>query len=154
MRTEQPLDRSLRDFPPPEVAETSTGLTALRPPHVIRQFERDRITHNAVYRVFSAGGDLETGSMMRLDDINLDLGHTVERRFTIGESDPLSARADVSERYLMRREGWQVRVIAATTLTCDENNFYLRATLAAEEGDPPQEVFSREWNETIPRNLL
>jgi putative CocE/NonD family hydrolase len=153
-RSPLPLDGLLPDFPQPESAEISTGWTPLEPPRMIRRFERDRITHNAVYRVFSEGGDLEAGSVMRLDDIALDLGHTVERRFTIGETDPGTARAEVSERYLMRREGWQVRVRASVTLTCDEHSFRVRATLAADEDEPPRQVFVREWDETLPRSLL
>jgi len=54
----------------------------------------------------------------------------------------------------MRRDGWQVRIRAWTCLTCDADNFYLRATLEAQENDPLQDVFTREWNETIPRVLL
>jgi len=154
VRAPQPLDMELPDFAPPEAAERSTGWTPLRPTRFTRQFERDRTTNHTVYRVFSEGGDLEAGSIMRLEDIELDLGHTIERRFTIGELDPLSARAEISERYLMRRNGWQVRIRASTCLTCDADNFYLHATLEAQENDPPQDVFTREWNETIPRALL
>ena len=146
------LDETLTPFKPPEAAAPSTHRTPLRPQRFIRNFERDLTTHETVYRLFSEGGDLETGAIMRMDSINLDLGHTVERRFSIGETDPLSARAEVTEKLMMRRDDWRIRVHARTVLTADAENFYLHARLDAQEGDSP--VFTREWNERIERDLV
>lgn len=91
---------------------------------------------------------------MHIDAIDMDLGHTVERKFSIGENDPLSARAEISERLMMRRGEWSIRVRAETELTADANQFRLRARLSAREGDSTEEVFSQEWDEFIPRDCL
>ncbi|HEY5700579.1 MAG TPA: CocE/NonD family hydrolase [Gammaproteobacteria bacterium] len=152
VRPEHAPDLELPPFKPAEAASASTDRTPLRPHRFIRNFERDLTTHETVYRLFSEGGDLETGAVMRMDSINLDLGHTVERKFSIGETDPLSARAEVMEKLMMRRDDWRIRVHANTVLTCDAGYFYLHARLLAHEGDV--EVFSREWKEKIRRNLV
>ncbi len=152
VREPQPFDDGLLPFAPAEAAPTATVQTALKPHEFIRSFERDLTTHDTVYRLYSAGGDLETGSVMHIEAIDMDVGHTVERRFSIGENDPLSARANVHEQLMMRRGAWQVRVAVKTELSADENNFFVRASLRAREGE--EEVFEREWNEVIPRYFL
>jgi hypothetical protein len=43
-------------------------------------------------------------------------------------------------------------VVTSTRLTCDETDFFVDATLDAYEAD--RRVFSRTWNETVPRDLL
>ena len=77
---------------------------------------------------------------------------SVERKFSIGENDPLSARAEITERLMMRRGEWLIRVRVNTQLTADASQFRLRAILSAREGD--EEVFVREWDESIPRDCL
>lgn len=148
------LDATLPPFEPAEAAPTKSIQTALRPNKFTRSFERDLTTHDTVYRLYSAGGDLETGSVMHIDAIDMELGHTVERKFSIGESDPLSARARISEDLLMRRREWSVRVSVVTELTANENQFLLYAKLSAREGDSAKDVFAREWNEVIPRDCV
>ena len=51
-----------------------------------------------------------------------------------------------------RRDDWDVRVVTHTRLSCDEHDFFVDATLDGYEGD--SRVFSRTWNETVPRDLL
>lgn len=145
-------DAALSPFPEPEAAPAATRNLALRPQRFVRSFERDLTTHEAVYRLYSEGGDLDTGSLMHVDAIDMDLGHTVERRFTIGETDPLSARAENEERLSMRRGAWRIRVEASTRLTADATAFRLEASLRAREGEDV--VFERHWDERIPRDLL
>ncbi|HSS64396.1 MAG TPA: CocE/NonD family hydrolase [Gammaproteobacteria bacterium] len=145
-------DTTLAPFPAPEAAPASTSKMPLRPYRFIRTYERDLITNDTVYRLFSEGGDLEAGAVMHMDAINLDLGHTVERRFSIGESDPLSARAEITERLLLRRDEWRIRIHAQTRVTADTECFHVYARLDAHEGEEP--VFAREWNEKIKRELV
>ncbi len=152
VRAPHQLDEALAPFKPAEAAPASSQQSALTPQEFTRSYERDLTTHDTVYRLFSAGGDLETGAVMHIDAINMDLGHTVERRFSIGESDPLSARAEITERLMMRRGEWVIRIRVKTELTADASRFRLRAKLSAREGD--EEVFVREWDESIPRDCL
>lgn len=152
VRTPRPEDLAIRSFEEPEAAPTATRHIALRPPRFVRSFERDLTTNETTYRLFSEGGDLESGSVMHVDAINMDLGHTVERRFTIGETDPLSARAEIEEKLMMRRADWVVRVEAMTRLSADADSFRVEARLRATEGG--EEVFNRVWDERIPRDFL
>jgi putative CocE/NonD family hydrolase len=154
LRVPHALDEQLRPFEAAEAAPTASTHSALRPHQFKRSFERDLTTHDTIYRLFSAGGDLETGAVMRIDSINMELGHTVEREFSIGESNPLSARAKINERLMMRRGQWSVKVHAETELTASAAQFRLRARLSAREGDSQEEVYSREWDETIPRDFV
>jgi len=124
----------------------------LRPHRFVRTYERDLVTNDTVYRLFSEGGDLETGAVMYMDAINLDLGHNVERRFSIGETDPLSARAEITERLMMRRGEWRIRIHAHTRVTADAEHFHVYARFDAHEGE--EQVFTREWNEKIKRELV
>ncbi len=152
LRPVSETDLALAPFPPPEAASASTARTALRPHRFVRTFERDLITNDTVYRLFSDGGDLETGSVMHMDAIDLDLGHTVERRFSIGETDPLNARAEITERLMMRRGEWRIRVQAQTRVSADADYFNVYARLDAHEGEAL--VFTREWDEKIKRDLV
>jgi hypothetical protein len=154
LRTPNELDQQLRAFETAEAAPATSAQSALQPHAFTRRYERDLTTHDTVYRLFSAGGDLEKGAVMHIDAIDMTLGHTVERTFSIGENDPLSARAQISERLMMQRGNWSIRVHAETQLTADANEFHLRARLRALEGDSRVEVFDREWDEVIPRECL
>ena len=89
---------------------------------------------------------------MRVDQIAMDLGHTVERRFTIGESDPNTACAEITEKLMMRRPGWDIRVQVTTQLTSDVDYFYLTASLTADENG--NRCFARQWREKLTRGLV
>ena len=154
LRTPHRHDTELAPFKSAEAAPASTVQSALTPHEFTRSYERDLTTHDTVYRLYSAGGDLEKGAVMHIDAIDMSLGHTVERKFSIGENDPLSARAEISERLMMRRGEWSIRVRVNTELTADTSAFRLRARLSAREGDSAEEVFSQEWDEYIPRDCL
>ena len=50
------------------------------------------------------------------------------------------------------RDDWEVRVVTSTVLRCGEAEFRVDATLDGYTGD--RRVFSRVWNETLPRDCL
>ena len=154
LREPHALDENLPAFAAAEAAPATSAPSALQPQAFTRSYQRDLTTHDTVYRLFSAGGDLEKGAIMRIEAINMNLGHTVEREFSIGESDPLSARARISERLLMQRDDWSIRVHVETELSANETHFRLQARLRALEGERKAEVFVREWDELIPRECL
>jgi len=152
VRTPQPEDDGLEAFEPPEAAPSTSNQTPLAPPEFTRTVERDLTTNELMYHLISKGGDLESAAIARIEEIGLDLGHTVERHFCMEENNPLSARAMIFERLMMRRGSWQVRVRARTELTANIEEFRVRAWLEALEGE--ETVFQREWEEFIPRDLL
>jgi putative CocE/NonD family hydrolase len=155
VRDPRPDDGVTNDISPFEVpasAEPVSEQHALAPTRYVRTLERDLADGTLTYRMFSDGGDLDVGSVVRIEAINLDLGHQIERVFRIQEGDPLSAVTRIEERFTFCRGDWAIRVNGSTTTRSDETDFYLDATLQAHEGE--ELVFSRVWNERIPRKLV
>ncbi len=150
VRPPDPADAALREFDAPEAARSESEPVSLKPPRFVRSIERDLINNEVVFRLLSEGGDLETAAVARIEAISLDLAHTVERRFAIDDTDPLSARAEIGERVMLRRGAWQIEVVTRTQLSADAKEFRLQARLEAREQG--SEVFTREWDERIPRN--
>jgi putative CocE/NonD family hydrolase len=145
-------DESLPAFAPAESAGSTSTRTALAPPRFVRSIERDLVSNEVVYRLISEGGDLGTAAVVRIEDIGLELGHIVERHFRIDEQDPLSASTEIIERMMLRRGEWEIRVNARTRLSASRDHFVLHAWLSVHEGG--EEVFAREWDEEIERDLL
>jgi hypothetical protein len=50
------------------------------------------------------------------------------------------------------RDGWQVRVETSMRMSCTRETFLLEASMRAFDGD--EEICRREWNPSIPRNLV
>ncbi len=65
------------------------------------------------------------------------------------EGDPLSAKAEVTWRYHMKRGDWDIRTESRTVLTASKDAFHLRAWLDAFEGET--RVFAKNWSFDIPR---
>ena len=152
VRQSDPDDAALAPFASPETAQATSSRTALAPPRLVRSIERDLTSNEVIYRLISEGGDLGTAAVARIEEIDLDLAHTVERCFRIDEQDPLTACTEIAEHMMLRRGEWEVRVSARTELTCTQKQFRVRAWLTADEGGV--RVFSREWDEHIDRDLV
>ncbi|CAN5172747.1 CocE/NonD family hydrolase [soil metagenome] len=141
-------DAELREFAAPERGP-EMALTPLKRARFKRSFERDLASGDTTHILYNDGGEFEGASLARIDGIDLTLGNAILKRFSINETDPLSARAELTNKTLFRRDAWQIRVNTFLRLTGDIRTFRLEARLEAFEGD--QAVFSREWNLPIPR---
>jgi uncharacterized protein len=150
VRPADPQDQQLRPFEKPEQAPPPKQ-TILRPAKYQRTIERDLSRNDILYTIFSDGGDFDGAAVAHLHAIELDLGHTILKRFRIGETIPLSACAENEQKALLRRGDWEVQIKARTRLSSTRQNFHLQADLEAYEGNLL--VFSRHWEETIPRDL-
>jgi len=85
-----------------------------------------------------------------LEEIDLTITADNTDRFYLTEGNPLSARHESDYDITMVRDGWSIRTEARTVMSCTLDDFIIKASLKAfENGD---EVFSRDWNETIPRD--
>lgn len=151
IREPDPADAALPPFAAAESADSSSTLTALVPSGLKRSIERDLLTNEVVYKLISHGGDLDA-ALVRIEDIDLELKHHVERYFRIDEQDPLSARTEIVEVLLMRRAGWEVRVRARTELRATETQFVVTASLLAELNR--EQFFQRDWQEHIDRDFV
>ncbi len=142
-------DEGLAPFAPPEAAP-GPAETRVRPARVRRAIEHDLSTHEVVHASGLVDDDLTTGSVTRLDDIDLEIGQSMRRRLHIRDDDPLSARAELRNRTSFARDGWHCAVETRTVLTATADEFLLEAELTAHEG--PERVFTRTWREKIGRN--
>ena len=151
VRPPSPKDKRLRPFEAPEAAPASAQKTLRRLP-LKRSLEIDLATNETVYSLVSDGGELGGASLARIEEINLDLGYTFNKYFSIVENDPLSARVELSQRMVMRRDDWSVRVESRTRLTATAELFQFSGDVEAFEGDT---LFDRRvWNLSVPRRLV
>ena len=152
LRPDDPGDAALQPFEEPDSASSTSHQRSLAPMRYTRTIQRDLISDRVTYRMVSDGGDLDTGSIARIEAIDLDLGHWVERTFEIDDSDPLAAATAVHERMMLRREQWNIMVDTRIETTATASEFHVVAKLDATENGAP--VFSRSWHERIPRDLV
>ena len=90
--------------------------------------------------------------VVRLDRIGLELGTEGKFKADIEEDDPLSAVVEMQRAETISRGAWKVRIETTMRLSCTHDAFVLRASMRAWEG--AAEVCHREWDHTIPRDLV
>jgi hypothetical protein len=90
--------------------------------------------------------------LVRIDRIGLELGTEGKFAFDIQDDDPLSAVAEMQRTETIQRDDWQIRIETSMRLSCTRDAFLLRASLRAWEG--ASEVCHREWDQSIPRDLV
>jgi hypothetical protein len=139
---------------PFEAPETGPGQDpkVLRNSTLRRSIERDLPTGDVVYRVFNDGGEFDGAALVRLEDIDLEAGFAVLQRYQIGEADPTSAKAEIVAHALLRRGDWAPELRGRVEMNATAAYFRIRATITVNEG--LSEVFQRQWDETIPRDLV
>ena len=144
-------DGQLRPFEAPEEGPGNSA-KVLRPSTLHRTIERDVPTGDVVYRIFNDGGEFDGAALVRFEDIDLEAGFAFFQRYRIGESDPLSARAEIIAHATLRRKRWTPGVHGLVELRATKDAFIVTARLTANEGE--EEIFTRAWEETIPRDLV
>ncbi|TFH87905.1 CocE/NonD family hydrolase [Billgrantia azerbaijanica] len=97
-------------------------------------------------------GVIDNDGSWRLDDLRLTLGHDVTERYAQANDDYATVSGEVVNRRCFERGDWRVTIATRTVMTSTETHFHLNASLDAYEGG--ERVFSRTWNEVIPRDHL
>jgi predicted acyl esterase len=92
------------------------------------------------------------GGVTRIDRIGLELGGDGQFAFHVADGDPLSATAQMRRTETVARGAWRTRIDTHMHLSCTRDDFVLHATMHAREAD--ETVSRREWNVTIPRDLV
>ena len=87
----------------------------------------------------------------RLHDPRVDIRKRVEEWYSCRGDDFTSPRGEEIAHRELERDDWHVSTRTRTVLRCDRDYFYVHATLDAWEGE--DRVFTRLWNEKIPREL-
>ncbi|MEU0075221.1 CocE/NonD family hydrolase [Streptomyces sp. NPDC006332] len=143
--TDAPDEAPSNPFEEPE-GTPPLAVTRLTPPEQRWDVKRDLIGYNAELEIVKDQG------LIRFDEIDLDAGRRAYERYATVADDFTSVSGESTWTMRFRRADWDVRVVTHTRLSCDEQDFFVDATLDGYEGD--RRVFSRTWNETVPRDLL
>jgi hypothetical protein len=142
---DRPDDAPADPFDEPEGTPPLTT-RQLTPPEARWDVKRDLIGYNAELDIVKDGGTV------RFDEIGLEVGRRAHERYAAVADDFTSVSGESTWTMRFRRDDWDVRVVTHTRLTCDEEDFFVDATLDGWEGG--RRVFSRTWNERVPRDLL
>ncbi len=89
---------------------------------------------------------------VRLDDIGLVMASATDERYSFVDDDPSSARGEVTAVRRFSRGTWEIETRTHTVLTCTPDEFRIRATLDAFEGE--SRVAAESWDRRVPRRLL
>ncbi|MFF5370604.1 CocE/NonD family hydrolase [Streptomyces sp. NPDC013187] len=122
------------------------AMTQVTPPEERWDVKRDLIGYHSELDIVKDRGTV------RFEDIGLESGRRAHERYTAVADDFTSVGGETTWTMRFGRDDWDVRVVTHTRLTCDETDFFVDATLDAYESD--RRVFSRTWNEKVPRDLL
>ncbi|MEU0173725.1 CocE/NonD family hydrolase [Streptomyces massasporeus] len=122
------------------------AMTQVTPPEERWDVKRDLIDYRSELDIVKDRGTV------RFEDIGLEAGRRARERYTAVADDFTSVGGETTWTMRFRRDDWDARVVTRTRLTCDETDFFVDATLDAYEAD--RRVFSRTWNEKVPRDLL
>jgi putative CocE/NonD family hydrolase len=128
-----------------------TPTTKLDPGVVRRYTIENAVTGENTYVTEGIGGVFGEG-INRFEEVDTEIAHNLKRTLTIRDEDPLSAHYVLTQSYEMGREGWRIRVETRAQMRSDVEYFYLSGTLTAFENGT--EVATREWDETIARDLM
>ena len=110
-----------------------------------RWVERNFQTGESHYRIIEDTGDIEVPGH------GMQSRYRHDERWTIAADDPLSHRS--LSRYIcwMQRGDWSIRTESESELRVDAENFYIKATVRAYEGE--ELINQRDWDEiAIPRD--
>ena len=112
-----------------------------------RWVERNFQTGESHYRVIDDTGEIE------IPGHGLCTRQRHDERWTIAVDDPLSYRSESRYSCWMRRGDWSIHTEAESEFRCDADNFFIKATLRAYEGE--ELVHERSWDEiAIPRDHI
>lgn len=138
-------DDGVRPLGPAEGAPP-LAVEQITPPVETWEVTRDLISGRITQEVITDKG------YYRIPDIDLTLRSRNEERFSCEHDDLGSLRGTTYTLRCLERDDWQVSIETRTKLTSTETEFWIHAWLDAYEGD--ERVFSRDWHDRIPRDLI
>ncbi|MBM3572187.1 MAG: CocE/NonD family hydrolase, partial [Alphaproteobacteria bacterium] len=145
VRPADPADARVPPLPP-VVLPPALKMTTLKEGGDHRSITRD------IGRGESVVAAHEDAGTRRIDEIGLINRGRFDHSYRIKPDDPNSARAQVACTVGIARGGWQIETRIETVLTSTATEFRVRARLDAFEGET--RVFARDWDSTIPRDLV
>jgi hypothetical protein len=88
---------------------------------------------------------------VRLTASGLIVGEWGRNTYAIVEGDPLSASVRCERTMEIGGPGWKTVTEVDSTMSCDEQSFFVETRLSARDGDEP--FFERTWSWSTPRLL-
>ncbi|MGW3799532.1 CocE/NonD family hydrolase [Streptomyces clavifer] len=137
-----PEDKALRPFGEPEGC-APPAVTRLSEPEQAWTVTRDLVDYRSVLDIVKDRG------LQRYEDTGIETGLRACEKYSWTGEDFGSVRGESAWVMRFGRPDWDVRVETRTVLTSDEDAFHVDATLDGYEDG--RRVFSRTWNEQIPR---
>jgi uncharacterized protein len=138
-------DTRLRAFEPP-VGTVPPTQTTLADRDYGWTVTRDMISRESVLETVKNEGGY------RIEDLGLDVHSSTTERYSYTDGSHTSVRGEVEAIRRFARDDWEVETVTRTVLTCTEEAFHIHARLDAYEG--LVKVFSKDWDRTVPRDLL
>jgi hypothetical protein len=135
----------LTDFGKSEIGKPEFT-TVLRPVSQNREIRHDAEQNLNVLEIVADNGKT------RFEETGMEMGSKSLYRFSIDESDPLSAIAEYDWEWEYGRGDWQTRTHTYTRITCDRRHFYLHAVSTAWECD--QRIFRKQWDRKFKRDCF
>jgi hypothetical protein len=145
VRTPRSDAATLAPFPPPEVGPAMQR-TVQRPSTGARSINRDIMTGEFVSIVDDDYG------RTRIEATGIEQENTRYTEYSITEGDPLSATMETRWTIGIGRGDWQTRTVTRAVMTSTNETFRIRAELDAYESE--ERIMSRNWDETVPRDLV
>ncbi|CAN5465547.1 CocE/NonD family hydrolase [soil metagenome] len=141
-----PRDEKLRAFGEPEMAPDTPHEWTIRDPDLAA----------SVHRNLYSGRTTVTFPRRNRRVALQDIGHTITSRglstYAITGDDPLSAEVFSEFDVMLERKDGTYRHQSTLRLTCDAQSFRIRASASMYENGT--EIYAREWDETIPRDMM
>ncbi|WP_039940116.1 CocE/NonD family hydrolase [Streptomyces himastatinicus] len=143
--THEPDEAPQQPFGEPE-GTPPVATTQVHPPEMRWDVTRDLVGYRSALEIVKDAGTV------RYEDTGLDVHRRAYERYTAVADDFTSVSGESAWTMRFQRDDWDVRVVTHTVLRSSETDLFVDATLDGYEND--RRVFSRTWNETLPRDHL
>ncbi|MSO77262.1 MAG: CocE/NonD family hydrolase [Alphaproteobacteria bacterium] len=130
----------------PVATAPAMARTVLEPAKVSRRTIRDLATGRVelIHR--------DDGGRYRIDDYGIEVAARTERRLSIQDDDPISARVELDWSWTLRRGDWTARTLTRATVWCTATTFEFESSLEGFEGE--RRVFAKQSRNSIARDLM
>lgn len=132
---------------------TKFGNTQLGKPvanTTLREVEQKRVVYKDPDSGLNVLEIIADNGKKRFDDSGLEMGSTSLSRFSIDDTNPLSAKAEYEWVWEYSRKDWHTKTRTNTVITSDLKYFYLKAESIAWQEDV--EVFRKQWDKKYLRD--
>ena len=145
VRKAKKSDLNLRDLGEPEEGR-NLPTTLLVPSHREWEVKHNLATNEVTLHVTN------NDPQYTLDDINWTIQKDVTEKYVYKNNNYDTLRGEVTSKRRFKRDDWEATTITKTILTSSRTHFRIHATLDAYEKDA--RIFSKTWDESIPRDFL